>query len=470
MELDSRFTIPGSLGPVFPLASSGESAREDWVNVQLSRTFIANTRTALLAGVLSIPLTVYLLYSFVSTAWLFAWACAAAVMALYRQWIVKNYLHKYSKVSAAKLRQFFNRHRWSWPASSALWAGLMFLYLGKVPLSSQFICMLILVGMGALSGTLMSAQLNCFRPYVSALSITAMCAVVASWYEGGRWSVQSFDMALIVLILIFWSLLLSSGNRFHSMQRRGFELQYDNERLIASLREQTDKAMQAVTVKNSLLANAAHDLRQPVHALAFYADWLRNEPDLAAEVVPKILLATDSVNALFNSLFDFAKIEAGTVLPQFSAVPVCTLINDMKVQFSPAAFDRRIEFRQRITPGYVWTDPLLIRRIVGNLVANAIRYTDRGGVLVTTRLRRGYMWIEVWDTGIGIALEHQSEVFREFYKASSHQGTEEGFGLGLAIVQRLSSVLGHQVTLCSVPGRGTCMRVELALASPPLRS
>jgi signal transduction histidine kinase len=467
MELDSRFTIPGSLQP---LASSSETARDDWVNMQLSRTFVANARTALLSAVLTIPLTVYVLYSFVSTAWLLAWTGVAVGMALYRHWIVKTYLRKYSKVSAAKLRQFFNQHRWSWPASAALWAGLMFLYLGQVPLSNQFICTLILVGMGALSGTLMSAQLNCFRSFVSALSITALCAVVASWYQAGSWSVQSFDIALAALILIFWTLLLSSGTRFHAMQRRGYELQYDNERLIASLREQTDKAMQAVTVKNSLLANAAHDLRQPVHALAFYADWLRNEPDMAAEVVPKILLATDSVNTLFNSLFDFAKIEAGAVQPQFSAVPVCQLVSDMKIQFSPAALDRHIEFRERIVPGYVWTDPVLIRRIVGNLVANAIRYTDKGGVLVTTRLRRGYMWIEVWDTGIGIALEHQSEVFREFYKATRHQGTEEGFGLGLAIVQRLASVLGHQVTLCSVPGRGTCMRVELALASPPQRA
>ncbi len=464
MELDSRFTIPGSL---MTLVSSSESAREDWVNVQLSRTFIANARTALVAAALVIPLIFYVLYSFVPTVWLSVWAGVAAGMALYRQWIVKTYLRRYSRVNAATLKKFFDRHRWSWPASATLWAGSMFLYLGKVPLTSQFICILVLVGMGALSGTLMSAQLNSFRLYVSAISITSLCAVLVSWYQNGQWSMQSFDIAMVVLILIFWSLLLSSGNRFHAVQRRGYELQYDNERLIASLREQTDKAMQAVTVKNSLLANAAHDLRQPVHALAFYADWLRNEPDLAAEVVPKILLATDSVNTLFNSLFDFAKIEAGTVQPQFAAVPVCELINDMKLQFSPAALDRHIEFRQRITPGYVWTDPVLIRRIVGNLVANAIRYTDKGGVLLTTRLRRGYMWIEVWDTGIGIALEHQSEVFREFYKASTHQGTEEGFGLGLAIVQRLSSVLGHQVTLCSVPGRGTCMRVELALASPP---
>jgi signal transduction histidine kinase len=228
-------------------------------------------------------------------------------------------------------------------------------------------------------------------------------------------------------------------------------------------------AIQAVTVKNNLLANAAHDLRQPVHALAFYADLLRNEPDMSVEVVPKILLATDSVNNLFNSLFDFAKLEAGGVQPQFSAVAVCQIVDDLKMQFSPDATSKGIEFRQRITPGYVWTDPVLVRRIVGNLVSNAIRYTSQGGVLLSTRLRGNRMWIEVWDTGTGIALEHQDKVFREFYKASSHTGTEDGFGLGLAIVQRLSDVLGHKITLITRPGHGTCMRAELLLAKNPAK-
>jgi signal transduction histidine kinase len=182
-------------------------------------------------------------------------------------------------------------------------------------------------------------------------------------------------------------------------------------------------------------------------------------------VVPKILLATDSVNALFNSLFDFAKIEAGAVQPKLTVVPVCQMIDDLKVQFSPAAFAKNIRFRQRIQPGSLWTDPILIRRIIGNLLSNAVRYTERGGVLISTRVRGHVMWIDVWDTGIGIAPEHQSHVFQEFYKASTHAGTEDGFGLGLAIVRRLSDVLGHKVSMVSRQGRGTRMRLEVELAN-----
>jgi signal transduction histidine kinase len=462
MEQDSLFI--DYQDPDMARVMANES-RADWVNLQLTRTFIANSRTSLLAAMVALVVTLIMLFGRVPTAWLLCWTALTVLVNCYRHWIITTYRKYYYKAGATEVKAFFNRHRWTWPASAALWASLMFLYFDKVPLTNQFICVLVLVGMGVFSAALLSAREDCFRPFVSALSFTSVCAVIASWQKEGIWSVHPVDAALIVLVGIFWTLLLISGKRFNMILRRGYELQYDNENLIASLREQTITAMHAVTVKNSLLANAAHDLRQPVHALAFYADWLRNEPDMAEQVVPKILLATDSVNALFNSLFDFAKIEAGAVQPKLTAVSVCQMVDDLKVQFSPAAFAKNIVFRQRIHAATLWTDTILIRRIVGNLLSNAVRYTERGGVLISTRVRGHVMWIDVWDTGIGIAPEHQSHVFQEFYKASTHAGTEDGFGLGLAIVRRLSDVLGHTVSMVSRQGRGTRMRLEVELAN-----
>jgi signal transduction histidine kinase len=462
--LDLRFTETEL--PSYSRVRQGEG-RDDWVNAQLARTFMTNSRSSLLMAVFTLPVIVFMLYGVVSTVWLGLWALGIAGLSALRFRTLARFNNEVAHTSSEQIQDFFLRHRWSWPASAFLWAVLMFLYLNRVPLSSQFICMLVLVGMGSFSVTLMSARLDCFVPYTHALSLTCLVAVATSWLLSGSWVPQSYDLAIFILTAVFWRLVLTAGQRFHTIQRRGFELQYDNEILIGSLREQTEMAMQAVTVKKNLLANAAHDLRQPVHALAFYADWLRNEPDLAAEVVPKILTATDSVNTLFNSLFDFAKIEAGGVQPQFRSVPVCEIVNDLTVQFSPSAGVKNIDFRQRITPGYVWTDPVLIRRIVGNLVANAIRYTDHGGVLLCTRVHGRRMWIEVWDTGVGIAPEHQLKVFGEFYKAPTHAGTEDGFGLGLAIVQRLTTALEHGISMVSRPGRGTRMRVELDLCSPP---
>jgi signal transduction histidine kinase len=267
------------------------------------------------------------------------------------------------------------------------------------------------------------------------------------------------------LTLVFWWLLRSSGLHFHRVQRKGFELQQSNAQLIDSLLTQTEAAKQAVQVKNQLLAHAAHDLRQPVHALAFYADWLRNEPELSGEIVPKILKCTDSVHDLFDSLFDFAKIEAGGLTARMQPVAVCEVINEVRLQFDPVARTKGLELRVRAQPATLVTDPILLRRIIGNLVANALRYTESGGVLISARVRRGKLWLEVWDTGIGIAAEHRDKVFQEFYKVRQHAGTDEGFGLGLAIVRRLAQALGIVISLHSTPGVGTRVRLEMALAA-----
>jgi signal transduction histidine kinase len=443
-----------------------DKTRANWIEAHLIHNFFTNARFSLRGLYVAFAVTLLMLYGHVSSLWLGLWAVLTILFLAHRFWIIEQYKVHYRKADIHTLNGFFRRNGWSWPMGGIGWAMLSFLYLDKVPLPNQFICIMVLVGMGAFAVSFVASRREYLYYYVDGLGGTLLLAELTSWFLSGRPMVSAYDFAFISSIITFWILLRSSGVRFHYVHRRGYELQYDNEHLIASLQAQTQTAMQAVKVKNGLLANAAHDLRQPVHALAFYADWLRNEPELSAEVVPKILIATDSVNALFNSLFDFAKIEAGGVKPHFSEVKVCELIDDMRVQFNPAALAKNISFRQRIVPCTVWTDALLIRRILGNLLGNAIRYTERGGVLLATRLRPGCLWIEVWDTGVGIAPEHHGFVFQEFYKAKSHEGTEEGFGLGLAIVQRLSEALGHRVSFVSRPNRGTYMRLEVKLASP----
>jgi signal transduction histidine kinase len=223
-------------------------------------------------------------------------------------------------------------------------------------------------------------------------------------------------------------------------------------------------ATEAVQAKNSLLASAAHDLRQPVHALAFYADWLRNEPQLAESVIPKILAATDSVNTLFNSLFDFARIEAGAIQVNLGEVDIAALIEEMAVQYAPAADAKGLSLRTQSVPALVYSDAVLLRRITSNLLANAIRYTEKGGVLLAARIVGNKLWLEISDSGQGISPEHLPHVFKEFYRAPMHEGTADSFGLGLAIVQRLCRALGHMVTLRSVLGKGTRCRLEIQLS------
>ena len=125
-----------------------------------------------------------------------------------------------------------------------------------------------------------------------------------------------------------------------------------------------------------------------------------------------------------------------------------------------------LQLRVHVRPGTVMSDPILLRRVVGNLVSNAVKYTNRGGVLVASRVTPRGRRIEIWDTGVGIAPVYQREIFREFYKVPAHAGTEDGFGLGLYIVARLTQILGHPLTLASRPGKGTVFRLMLEPTDP----
>lgn len=469
IEFDSRFVAsPPVPQEVQPLADSDgfitqNLSRSEWIDLQLTRTFIANSVTALLALLAAVPVTLASLAGFVPSLTLACWTLLIGVMAAYRWWIIVRYRAGFSGNRGIALQRFFSRHVWTWPVSGMLWSGLMFTYINKVPVDNQFLCMLVLVGMASSAVGLMSSRIRVFESYIDGLCGVSVLAVAWFVYSTPDRSMQWPDLGLIFLMVFFWGLLRRMGKRFHTVQRRGYELQYDNEQLIASLRERSQAAIEAVQIKDRLLANATHDLRQPVHALAFYADWLRSEPSLVTEVVPKILQATDSVNALFNSLFDFAKIEANGVAPKFEQVPVSQVLNDLKLQFEPSAKAKGLELRLHVQAAYIWTDPILIRRIVGNLVGNAIRYTDKGAVLLSTRKRGEDMWIEVRDTGVGIGAEHLPHIFREFYKASSHSGTGDGFGLGLAIVNRLCAAMGHEISLRSYVGRGTAVRISVPI-------
>ncbi len=180
-----------------------------------------------------------------------------------------------------------------------------------------------------------------------------------------------------------------------------------------------------------------------------------------AELAPKIVESTKAVNALFDSLFDLVRLDSGKTRMHIDPVDIARLLRDMELQYLPQAQAKGLQLRIRSRPGQVLSDRIFLQRIVGNLLGNALKYTSSGGVLVAARPTVHGMRIKVWDTGIGIASEYHSEIFREFYKVPNHPGTEDGFGLGLAIVSRLVQRLGHDLNMKSRPGRGTVFTLTL---------
>ncbi len=465
MQPDSQF-VDNYVAAVQEEQSDG--LREAWVNLRLTQDFMRNARMTLRSGSLMVLVTVALLYNHVYLPGLILWSLATAGIMGYRYFTLKDFDRLVSSPAHQNIpdiASFFKRHGWSWPASAVAFAFPAFLHYGKAPEINQYLCFMILVGLGSVGASLTASRLASQQHFSHALCGTTLLAVALDIYGRSGSTRSGTAGVFIVLLVLFWVLILYIGKHLHALQKSSYTAQFGNEQLIHSLRQQTLSATNAVQMKNNLLASAAHDLRQPVHALAFYADWLRNEPALAPSVIPKILAATDSVNNLFNSLFDFARIESGAIQVNLEDVDLDALIEEMAVQFAPAADSKGIQlFTEPLTMN-VRSDPLLLRRITANLLANAIRYTERGSVTLSVTQSASKIYLQVSDTGQGIAPEHLPHVFKEFYRAPMHEGTADSFGLGLAIVQRLCKALGHTVSMKSELGKGTLCRIELPRAS-----
>ncbi|MBW7850731.1 MAG: PAS domain S-box protein [Rhodospirillales bacterium] len=228
-----------------------------------------------------------------------------------------------------------------------------------------------------------------------------------------------------------------------------------------------EEAERANLAKSKFLAAASHDLRQPVQALFFFtsalAHKLRANP--AKQVLDDLERSLDSLNILLDSLLDISKLDAGIVTPKETKFAVASLLERIEADFEPAAAQKNLELRVVQSSLAIRSDPALLSRIVQNLVANAIRYTQRGKVLVGCRRRGGQLRIEVWDTGIGIPATQLKDVFQEFYQIGNQERDRtQGLGLGLAIVERLARLLGVHIDARSQLDRGSVFAVEVPLA------
>ncbi len=444
--------------PQRALASPEE--RDQWVQIRLVGLLMEQARPAMLSATFSLPLFVVLLLNEVPKLALFVWAglLVTAMVYLYRRIILYQAL--YGDVKGAEYLAYLHRYRWAWILVGALWGGGMGLAFPAGSSMVKFVCGLIVLGQGLLTLTTFSAYLPIFYRFINGFmgSLVLGLLVAAYAYPGAVRDLQHVWVAALIFPF-FWWLLRNSAIRLHRVQRASLELQFSNQELIDSLTQQTRALQRAVAAKNRFLASAGHDLRQPVHALSLYADWLQAEPEMAPEVAPRILQSTRAINELFDSLFDLTRIDAGNYKVRLQQVDVQQLLADLVAQFEPMATSKSLQLRVRAQPTTLWADPVMLRRILSNLVSNALKHTQQGGVLMAVRHRTDQLVFEVWDTGIGIAQEHQQSIFQEFFRVSQHQGTEDSLGLGLTIVSRLCSLMGYQLALTSHPGKGSVFRM-----------
>lgn len=309
-------------------------------------------------------------------------------------------------------------------------------------------------------------------PDLRVLTLVPESALLQHWYRRARDFGILAALCLGVLLLGGWLLYQRRReqevhNRQLSQEREALETQLHESAW--RLEQQKTEAERANAAKSRFLAAASHDLRQPLHALALFASDLQRQIRLQRnehlpQLAQQIQSSTEVLSELLDSLLDLSRLDVAGITPQLRHHPVKEVFDRLGTTFDRAALAKGLNLRLRDRGLHVYSDAALLERLLANLVSNAIRYTDKGGILVSARRRNGAVLVEVRDTGIGIPAEHQQAIFVEFYQINNAaRESHKGLGLGLSIVDRLARALGVRIELISQLGRGTCFRFSLPL-------
>jgi signal transduction histidine kinase len=294
---------------------------------------------------------------------------------------------------------------------------------------------------------------------------------------------QPWHWQLAAILTLLFGITWMMGRRHGSALSRALWLKSRTDVLAEQLRQEMAQAQSARReaeaanrAKTQFLAAASHDLRQPLHAMGLFAEALRHRAHDAevVDLVSSIHASVDALEGLFGEIMDLSRLEAGAVELRPAPLRLEELYARLRLNFEPAAFDKGLTLGFRGGRLAVQADALALERMLRNLVANAVRYTEAGGVLVSARARGGQVLLQVWDTGIGVPADALPHLFEEFYQAHPGRvvgpGERRGMGLGLSIVARLAVLSGTRVQVRSRPGRGSVFGVTLprAQAGAPL--
>jgi signal transduction histidine kinase/CheY-like chemotaxis protein len=401
-------------------------------------------------------------------ALLLAWFIAMLVESMVRLRMTQAF--RQARIDADNVQSWATR----WVAQAAvagvLWgvAGWLF-FLPADPLK-QLVLITVVLGVAFGSLTLYAA----YRPALFVfLPVALLPLIVRMLAEQDPAYVTA---AVVMLAMLAFTMFF--GRNFGATMYESVKNNFENELLVGQLLnekrvadEARRAAEEATRSKTKFFAAASHDLRQPLQAIGIYCSLLKKRAQGPLEPLAKSLAsAVDSLSKLVEELLEISRLDAGAIQPRLQQVLLDEMLAQIAQEFTPLAHGKGLELRVRKPRLAVESDPVLLARVLRNLLGNAIRYTATGGVLLAARPRGGLISIEVWDTGPGIKQSELSRVFDEFYRGESSKGEPVGgFGLGLSIVRRICNVLGHPLIVTTRPGSGTVFRIETPLSALPHR-
>ncbi|AVP56591.1 ATP-binding response regulator [Pulveribacter suum] len=270
-----------------------------------------------------------------------------------------------------------------------------------------------------------------------------------------------------VFALFLWLVLGLAGLRFAQTLHNDMRTRLRNEDLLRELDRRRAQAEAAHMAKTRFFAAASHDLRQPLQALGLYLSVLEGRCD-DVDTLARMDQCMGALDRLLAELLELSQLDAGQLECAPRPIALQPLLDRLASMYQAAARLKGLQLRVHPTAAWALSDPALLERALANLLANAIRYTSAGGVLLGVRAAGGADWrVCVFDTGIGIAQAEREAVFEEFVQLDNpERDPEQGSGLGLATVQRVAALLGHRTTLHSHVGRGSCFALQLPRAQP----
>lgn len=340
--------------------------------------------------------------------------------------------------------------------SGILW-GLPFAYWTFfVPLEYQLFFIVILFGLG--TGAIYSNYM--LLPVMYAFEVPAF----APMFIALAVQPSAIHLALVTGGLAYLVATLAFIHRMNRTHLDALRLGYENLALLEQVRLEKTAAERSDLEKSRFLAAASHDLRQPVHAVNLFLGLLTSEPlsRHGRYLVDNIASAISAMGHLFDALLNLSRLDAGVIDPRWQGFPINPLLDQLRTEYAPQAREKGMSLRVRACSATVFSDPVLLERILRNLISNAIMHTAGGRVLVGCRRAAGQLRIEVWDNGPGIPKAEQERIFWEFHQLGNpERDRSKGLGLGLAIVRRTARLLGHALALRSKEGRGTVFMVTV---------
>jgi signal transduction histidine kinase/CheY-like chemotaxis protein len=424
---------------------------------------------AVLFANLVIPLPVlYIFRNALSPTMMVFWLVALYALTLGRIVLARTYFRQ----APARTRE----EKWLWSntllswASSLLWGWLG--WAGFAHGDPQLFAFTCIVLTGLVCGAVPS--LSAFPPaYIGSLSAMLLPMLVRCLsIADEQHATYSFFIVCLAAVNLYYSRVT-----YRSLCET-IRLRQENSELVQDLREQRDRARAADQAKTRFLAAASHDLRQPIHALGLFVGALsalaeRGPVDArqARDIASRLRAMLGNLSDLLNGLLDISRLDAGVVPVAREPISLHKLFADLREAFAGTASEHNLRWRVQDSRLWVDSDPLLLKRILDNLLSNAFRYTPKGGVLLGCRRRGDELEIQVIDTGVGIHASQQEVIFDEFVQLhNAERDRKQGLGLGLAIVRHTARLLGHPLALTSEAGRGTCFSLRVPVAEAPLQA